>query len=80
MRPYKLIGLAVNYARDFVAPSLQRRAPNAMEAEALRDLDRVLAVIDEPGQAGAAFDRALPVIRVADSTVPPGGLDLVGAR
>ena len=42
--------------------------------------DGPVAVIDEPGQAGAAFDRALPVIRVADSTVPPGGLDLVGAR
>ena len=35
----ELIGLAVNYARDFVAPSLQRRAPTATEAEALRDLD-----------------------------------------
>jgi lysyl-tRNA synthetase class 1 len=41
----KLIGLAVNYARDFVAPGLQRRAPNAMEAEALRDLDAELAAL-----------------------------------
>ena len=39
----ELIGLAVNYARDFVAPTLQRRAPNATEAEALRDLDSELA-------------------------------------
>jgi lysyl-tRNA synthetase, class I len=39
----ELIALAVNYARDFVAPSLQRRAPTAMEAEALRDLDAELA-------------------------------------
>jgi lysyl-tRNA synthetase class 1 len=38
----KLIGLAVNYARDFVAPTLQRRAPSATEAEALRDLDSEL--------------------------------------
>ena len=41
-----LIGLAVNYARDFVAPTLQRRAPTAEEAEALRDLDSELAPLD----------------------------------
>jgi len=39
----ELIGLAVNYARDFVAPTLNRRPPTAMEAEALRDLDSELA-------------------------------------
>jgi lysyl-tRNA synthetase class 1 len=39
----ELIELAVNYARDFVAPALKRRAPSAMEAEALRDLDSELA-------------------------------------
>ena len=39
----ELIGLAVNYARDFVVPTLKRRAPNAMEAAALRDLDAELA-------------------------------------
>src|SRR5438309_4417097 len=39
----ELIGLAVNYARDFVVPTLKRRAPNAPEAEALRDLDGELA-------------------------------------
>jgi lysyl-tRNA synthetase class 1 len=38
----ELIGLAVNYARDFVVPALQRRAPNEMETQALRDLDREL--------------------------------------
>jgi lysyl-tRNA synthetase class 1 len=38
----ELIGLAVNYARDFVVPSLERRAPTEMEAEALRDLDSEL--------------------------------------
>ena len=32
----ELIGLAVNYARDFVVPTLQRRAPSEMEAEALQ--------------------------------------------
>jgi lysyl-tRNA synthetase, class I len=39
----ELIDLGVNYARDFVVPMLQRRAPNEMEAEALRDLDSELA-------------------------------------
>jgi lysyl-tRNA synthetase class 1 len=38
-----LIGLAVNYARDFVAPTLSRRAPDEREAAALRDLDAELA-------------------------------------
>jgi len=39
----ELIGLAVNYARDFVAPTLKRRAPQGHEVEALRDLDAELA-------------------------------------
>ncbi len=39
----ELIGLAVNYARDFVVPTLQRRAPTETEAAALRDLDAELA-------------------------------------
>ncbi|MEQ7873861.1 lysine--tRNA ligase [Sphingomonas sp. ASV193] len=38
-----LIGLAVNYARDFVVPTLKRRAPTEDEAAALRDLDAELA-------------------------------------
>ncbi|GAA4712428.1 lysine--tRNA ligase [Sphingomonas lutea] len=42
----ELIGLAVNYARDFVAPTLKRRAPTAEEADALRDLDAELAALD----------------------------------
>ncbi len=47
----KLIGLAVNYARDFVAPTLKRRTPEAHEAEALKDLDAELAKLspDTPG-------------------------------
>lgn len=40
-----LIGLAVNYARDFVAPTLVRRAPTETEAAALRDLDAELAAM-----------------------------------
>ena len=39
----ELIGLAVNYARDFVMPDLRRRPPTSLEAEALRDLDSELA-------------------------------------
>jgi lysyl-tRNA synthetase class 1 len=46
-----LIGLAVNYARDFVAPTLSRRAPDEREAEALRSLDAELA--DLPADADA---------------------------
>ena len=41
-----LIGLAVNYARDFVAPTLKRRAPVAHEIDALRELDAELAKLD----------------------------------
>ena len=39
----ELIDLAVNYARDFVVPGLNRRAPTEVEAKALRDLDEELA-------------------------------------
>jgi lysyl-tRNA synthetase, class I len=38
-----LIGLAVNYARDFVTPTLRRRAPTEAERAALTDLDSELA-------------------------------------
>ena len=46
-----LIGLAVNYARDYVAPTLQRRAPTNTERAALTDLDSELATLapDTPG-------------------------------
>jgi lysyl-tRNA synthetase class 1 len=48
----ELIGLAVNYARDFVVPTLERRAPTEMEAPALRDLDSELAKLpaDSPAE------------------------------
>jgi 4-hydroxythreonine-4-phosphate dehydrogenase len=42
--------------------------------------DGPLAVIADPADAAGKFDTALPVIRVADATTPPGGLDLIGAR
>jgi lysyl-tRNA synthetase class 1 len=47
----ELIGLAVNYARDFVTPTLKRRSPTEVEAEALRDLDSELAKL--PADADA---------------------------
>jgi len=47
----KLIELAVNYARDFVVPTLKRRPPTPEEAAALRDLDSELAKL--PSDAGA---------------------------
>ena len=46
-----LVDLAIAYNRDFVAPTLQRRAPTEMEAEALRDLDSELAKL--PADASA---------------------------
>jgi lysyl-tRNA synthetase, class I len=39
----RLIGHALAYNRDFVAPTLKRRKPDAKEAAALADLDRRLA-------------------------------------
>jgi len=47
----ELIGLAVNYARDFVAPTLKRRAPQGDEVAALRELDAALAAL--PAEADA---------------------------
>ena len=39
----RLIGYALAYARDVVAPTLSKRAPDAREADALRMLDEGLA-------------------------------------
>jgi lysyl-tRNA synthetase class 1 len=41
----KLIGYALNYARDFVVPTLVRRAPEGVEVEALKRLDADLAAL-----------------------------------
>ena len=49
----RLVGYAVAYARDFVAPTLQRRAPTAEEAAALRDLDAALAQAHDGDLAAA---------------------------
>ena len=47
----ELIGKALAYNRDFVAPGLSRRAPDANESEALRELDAALA--DAPADISA---------------------------
>ena len=39
-----------------------------------------IATVGDPTEAAAVFDTALPIISVADSTAPPGSVDLVGAR
>ena len=49
----RLIALAVNYARDFVVPSLKKRPPTEQEAAALRDLDSELAKLPEDTEAEA---------------------------
>ena len=46
-----LIARALAYNRDFVAPTLHRRAPEANEAEALRALDTYLASVPESTSA-----------------------------
>ena len=54
----ELIGLAVNYARDFVVPTLKRRPPSQMESEALRDLDSELAKLP-PGADGKVIQHSV---------------------
>jgi len=46
-----LVGTALAYNRDFVAPTLVRRKPNANEAAALAALDERLAGLDEGATA-----------------------------
>jgi len=47
----RLVGHALAYARDFVAPTLHRRAPTAVERAGLERLDAALAAL--PGDASA---------------------------
>ena len=46
-----LVDAAVAYNRDFVAPTLEKRAPTESEAAALRALDAELAVVPEDAPA-----------------------------
>ncbi|MCW3834757.1 lysine--tRNA ligase [Sphingomonas canadensis] len=43
----RMIGYALAYARDFVAPALNKRAPQGVEIAALERLDAVLAALPE---------------------------------
>ncbi|PTD17994.1 lysine--tRNA ligase [Sphingomonas fennica] len=49
----RLIGHALAYHRDFVAPTLVRRKPDAKEAAALQELDDKLAALGEDADAEA---------------------------
>ncbi|MCF8709980.1 lysine--tRNA ligase [Rhizorhapis sp. SPR117] len=49
----QLIGHALAYHRDFIAPTLKRRAPTATEAAALRRLDEELAALPADTSAEA---------------------------
>jgi len=47
----ELVTCALAYNRDFVAPTLKRRAPETNEAAALRELDAQLGALDENASA-----------------------------
>lgn len=49
----RLIGHALAYHRDFIAPTLQRRKPDEREAAALRDLDARLVALGAEADADA---------------------------
>jgi len=49
----RLIGHALAYHRDFIAPTLQRRTPDEREAAALRDLDARLVTLGDDADADA---------------------------
>ena len=49
----RLIGHALAYHRDFIAPTLQRRKPDEREAAALRDLDARLVTLGADADADA---------------------------
>lgn len=51
-----LIGYALAYGRDFIAPTLVRRAPEGVEVEALRDLDAQLDALGPDAGADAIQD------------------------
>jgi lysyl-tRNA synthetase class 1 len=60
-----LIGYAATYFRDFVKDSLQRRAPDDREAEALRDLDSRLAQLPPEATAETIQDLVFEVGKAA---------------
>jgi len=61
----RLIGHAIAYHRDFIAPTLQRRAPTEQEAAALRELDAKLASLDGNAEAEAIQNEVYEVGKAA---------------
>jgi len=57
----RLVGHALAYARDFVAPTLQRRAPDATERAGLERLDAALAALPDGAGAEAIQDEVYEI-------------------
>ncbi|MDQ8754999.1 4-hydroxythreonine-4-phosphate dehydrogenase PdxA [Sphingosinicella sp. LHD-64] len=82
------LGDPAGIGAEVIAKSWERRVEAALPSFfAVGDVGAIeavwsgpVSVIAEPSEALGLFDNSLPVIRVADSTVPPGSLDLIGAR
>ena len=66
----RLIGYAGRYYRDFVRPAKAYRAPDAVEREALQQLDAALAALPDDASAEAVqtalYDVARPIPRYQD--------------
>ena len=75
----ELVGYAVRYYHDFVLPKKVFREPDAVEREALADLDRKLAALpanaDSEAIQSAVLDvaRAIPRYQDKDRQGPQGG-------
>ena len=75
----KLVGYAIRYYEDFVKPTKKFRAPDAVEAEALKSLDKALAIlppsVDGDTIQSALLDvgRAIPRYQNTTKTNPSGG-------
>jgi len=82
------VGDPAGIGPEVIAKSWERREDAALPPFfAVGDISAIEAVwkgpvatIADPADAPQAFASALPVLRVADSTVPPGSIDLIGAR
>jgi lysyl-tRNA synthetase, class I len=61
----KFIKCALAYNRDFVAPTLVRRAPEGVEIEALRRLDAVLAALPDWADAEAIQNEVYEIGKTA---------------
>jgi len=82
------LGDPAGIGAEIIGKSWTRREAEALpcffavgDAVALaRAWDGPVAIIDEPAQAGDLFERALPLLPIADSAATAGGFELVGAR